>query len=319
MADPPKEESPQSQGTSPHSASVDLNDENSLASYVRRTVQPEATPKRELHADDKAIIIAVGGSAFCAGLFGFYESHPILGVIFTLGGLFVMATVSPFVHERLPTVGRPALWAVNIVTWLFLAANIGLSLYEKHVATEAAPTPAVVVHEGSSPSDITKATKPFKDEIVSLKNQLAAEDQTITRLSQNWDIPFGPRSPGPLNPLVANDIAQAFKTAKGPCLVKITSGSDNENLRESLGAIAVNLGGCVEQPEPFPPNIDQKRSTNKSAGIIIHFGVNNELGPKVAKAINESGLITEITNTFPSWDEPNLIWLDIGPGRPWRF
>ncbi len=89
-------------------------------------------PMSEMHADDKAIIIAIGGSAFCAGLFGFYEGHPILGTAFTVGGLITMAPISPFVRSRISwAFGRPALWALAITTWLLLAANLGLSLYSR--------------------------------------------------------------------------------------------------------------------------------------------------------------------------------------------
>lgn len=85
----------------------------------------------EVHADDKAIIVAIGGSAFCAGLFGFYEGHPILGTAFTVGGLVTMAPISPFVRSKIGwAFGRPALWALATATWLFLAANLGFVIYD---------------------------------------------------------------------------------------------------------------------------------------------------------------------------------------------
>ncbi|HKX07483.1 MAG TPA: hypothetical protein VJN67_04785 [Stellaceae bacterium] len=94
--------------------------------------QPPSGPpeRRELHATDIAIIVAIGGSAFCAGLFGFYEDHPILGTIFVLSGLLVMAPISPFVRANIHWLsGRPALWAVSLATWLLLTINIGLKLW----------------------------------------------------------------------------------------------------------------------------------------------------------------------------------------------
>jgi hypothetical protein len=79
---------------------------------------------QELHTDDKAILVAVGASAFCAGLFGFYEDHQVLGTVFGLGGLVIMAPASQFVRSYTPWIfGRPSLWAVTLATWLLLAAE----------------------------------------------------------------------------------------------------------------------------------------------------------------------------------------------------
>ena len=98
-------------------------------------------PMSEVHADDKAIIIAIGGGAFCAGLFGFYEGQPFLGTAFTVGGLVTMAPISPFVRSNIKwAFGRPALWTLATVTWLFLATNLGLFLYGRLAAT---PPPVV--------------------------------------------------------------------------------------------------------------------------------------------------------------------------------
>jgi hypothetical protein len=99
------------------------------ASEYQGLFTSSAPPPPQLHADDKAIIIAVGGSAFCAGLFGFYENHPVLGCIFLFGGLMAMAPISPFIRSRVRAFGRPALWAVALATWLFLAVDIGLKIW----------------------------------------------------------------------------------------------------------------------------------------------------------------------------------------------
>src|SRR5260370_20423975 len=57
-------------------------------------------PPRELHTDDKAIILAVGARAFGAGLLGFYENHKVLGTVYIVGSLIVMAPISPFIRSR---------------------------------------------------------------------------------------------------------------------------------------------------------------------------------------------------------------------------
>ncbi len=103
-----------------------------LANAIEQSGQSSEKPMFDVHADDKAIIIAVGGGAFCAGLFGFYEDHPILGIIFTVGGLVTMAPISPFVRSHIGwAFGRPALWTLAVSTWLFLAANLGFAVYDR--------------------------------------------------------------------------------------------------------------------------------------------------------------------------------------------
>jgi hypothetical protein len=117
--------------------SADLSQGPSLREELERAVEAQearnrapVSSSRQLHTDDKAIILTLGGSAFCAGLFGFYESHEVLGSIFIAGSLIVMAPISPFVRSRVNWVaGRPALWALGLATWLFLAINIALKVW----------------------------------------------------------------------------------------------------------------------------------------------------------------------------------------------
>jgi hypothetical protein len=92
---------------------------------------PDGEPQ-ELYADLKAIIIAIGGSAFCASLFGFYEEHHVLGTIFGLGGLVTMAPISRFVRSRVGwAFSRPALLALGGAMWLLLAVDIGLKIWPR--------------------------------------------------------------------------------------------------------------------------------------------------------------------------------------------
>jgi hypothetical protein len=218
----------------------------------------------------------------------------------------------------------PAFAAFLILVWLVLAGYGYFFVVPaiRSVATAFMPAPAVVVREGPSSSDIAKITKPLQNHIASLKDQLASEEAESAKRNQNWDIHVGRYSGGPISPETTIALSRIFSAAAGVCLVKATSGPDNANLGETLVEIAIisNPHLCVEEPDKVPPDIDQIRQLNSAAGIIVHYAANNELGAKVARLLfSEGGFNVSTKHELYWWDDPNLIWFDIGPGRPGRL
>lgn len=91
---------------------------------------PRSRNLSRLHADDKTIIIAVGGGAVSVGLLAFYDHHSGFGTLYVLSGLASMAPISPFVRSRVKwVIGRPALSTLAVTTWLFAAALLGLHIW----------------------------------------------------------------------------------------------------------------------------------------------------------------------------------------------
>jgi hypothetical protein len=156
----------------------------------------------EVHADDKAIITAIGGSAFCAGLFGFYEGYPVLGTAFIIGGLVTMAPISPFVRSRIGwAFGRPTLWTLAVSTWLFLAANLGFSIYDHFLPkiTEIAPAAqmAPVQQNGFTipppPPPLTKEARELRSqEYVELYNSLGKTSTKAVDLGEKLAAQYAP-------------------------------------------------------------------------------------------------------------------------------
>lgn len=162
---------------------------------VEQSKRPSEKSKFEVHADDKAIILALGSGAFCAGLFGFYEGHPVLGTVFTVGGLVTMAPISPFVRSHIGwAFGRPALWTLAAATWLFLAANVGFAVYDHFSPSPSAliqarpssplaspPTPKA---HGYPDNEEAKAALENLDDVLVKEVQPQMRELTIINLSQ---------------------------------------------------------------------------------------------------------------------------------------
>lgn len=92
---------------------------------VERRPQPPRAPPN----DDKGVVLAIGGGAFTTGLYFLGTREWIFGGFLTCAGLLALASISPYMRSTTRRlVGRRALWALGITTWLLLAANVGLTL-----------------------------------------------------------------------------------------------------------------------------------------------------------------------------------------------
>ena len=127
-------------------------------------------PDSEDSERDFWVGITIFGAALGTGLYALVEHEWWFGGFYTVGGGGGLMWMSPAVRSRLGLQPPRAVLAAAIaVTWVFLAANITLSIYEKWVA----PVPTSSA-----------------DEIAQAKAQQAAEDQKrITTLnSQLTDV-----------------------------------------------------------------------------------------------------------------------------------
>jgi hypothetical protein len=142
------------------------------------------------------------------------------------------------------------------------------------------------------------------------------------------DVPASSQG-GPIGPILAVEMVQWFSQLPKPCLVKLTYASDNQNLGRTLDWILsygdptkVNGGAiCDMQPDVLsPPNIDEPSSPRKTTdpGIVVHWNENFTPGQGIAHFFDADGFNVKVSHRLPPNSPPNLIWLDIGPGSPWK-
>jgi hypothetical protein len=134
---------------------------------------------------------------------------------------------------------------------------------------------------------------------------------------------------GPIGPILAVEVVQWFSQLPKPCLVKLTYASDNQNLGRTLDWILsygdptkVNGGAiCDMHPDVLsPPNIDEPSSPRKTTdpGIVVHWNENFTQPKESHISLMPMGFNVKVSHRLPPNSPPNLIWLDIGPGSPWK-
>lgn len=128
---------------------------------------------------------------------------------------------------------------------------------------------------------------------------------------------------GPFGPIMAVEIVQTFEELPKPCVVKVTAPPENENLRGTLNWILQYGAKCDIAENPIgPPNVDEPQSAevqpNGNPGIIIHWAADYSWGENAAHFFDSSSFKVSISHRLPPNSNPHLIWIDIGPGSPWK-
>ncbi len=139
----------------------------------------------------------------------------------------------------------------------------------------------------------------------------------------DWrNIPPGPWA-GPIGPIMAIEIVQTFQQLPQPCVVKVTAPSENDNLRSTLNWILEYGAKCEIAPMTLgPPNADEPQSAelqpNSNSGMIIHWAADYPSGENASHFFDSSTFKVSISHRLPPNSNPHLIWIDIGPGSPWK-
>lgn len=160
--------------------------------------------------------------------------------------------------------------------------------------------------------------------LIQLKSGLTGSEMPI-RISNGSRLPLWQDTPlnnrgGPMGPLYAISLLELFARA-APCTIRVTAGSDNENLRAEFLWIAQPWHSCdlYQEPSLKVPLIDQPTPTPPSAGLIIRYNEKFTSADQIAEYLYESDLNARISHHgLPKNGPLNLIWIDIGPGSPWK-
>jgi hypothetical protein len=94
------------------------------------------------------VAVAIYTGAIATGLFllgenGFFTTSWWYGAIYVVGGGVGVMSITPLLRPKLSPLRSPrSLWAATIVTWLFLAANLGFAVYDHIWPAQRAETTA---------------------------------------------------------------------------------------------------------------------------------------------------------------------------------
>jgi len=154
-------------------------------------------------------------------------------------------------------------------------------------------------------------------------NSAAEESSTTPPSVADWrNRPSSPWA-GPIGPIHAVELVSIFQRLPSPCVVKVTAPTDNENLRATLEWILQYGAKCEIASTPMvPPSADEPQfaevQPNTKPGVIIHWAPDFSSGENIALFFDSSTYKVAISHRLPPNSNPHLVWIDIGPGSPWK-
>jgi hypothetical protein len=155
----------------------------------------------------------------------------------------------------------------------------------------------------------------------SLSPSAAAPKEVVVRVPNepHWNEPAGPAT-GPIGPIQAAEMVQEIQK---PCTFKITSSEDKINLQSTIRWLIANGSQCeIWNDSTGIPSADTRSEQvikpTQDRGLVIHWNETNVSGEKVAHFFQSSGYIVRTSHRMPPNSPPDLIWLDFGPGSPFR-
>jgi hypothetical protein len=130
---------------------------------------------------------------------------------------------------------------------------------------------------------------------------------------------------GPIGPILAVELASTFEQLPKPCTVKTTAPPQTELASTitwilTYGSPSGDLICTVESANPGPPNVDEPAppAPTIEPGIVIHWNQNYKPGERIAHFFDADGFKVRVSHRLPTNSPPGMIWLDIGPGSPWK-
>jgi hypothetical protein len=120
-------------------------------------------------------------------------------------------------------------------------------------------------------------------------------------------------------------LAQMLGRLPKPCTIKLTSQSKDDLASVigwvvsygslSGGAICSLVGNDAE-----PPNIDdpQPIKPTSDSGMVVHWDAGSADAQPIAHFFDSCGVRVSVSHRLPPNASANFIWIDIGPGSPWK-
>jgi hypothetical protein len=139
--------------------------------------------------------------------------------------------------------------------------------------------------------------------------------------------PMAPPPPSsqerPLGSTFSIQLAQTLESLPKPCLIKLTGPHNTELFRTIDWVIAYGHGDmqpiCSRVEDNPIPNADEQLPKRAPDGeLIVHWNQLNKQVEKLALFFIGVGLKTSSSHILPPRSPDNLVWIDIGPGSPWK-
>ena len=128
---------------------------------------------------------------------------------------------------------------------------------------------------------------------------------------------------GPLGPITAIEFTQTFNVLPKPCQIRLTS-PPNSELASTFGWL-LQYGGpkndviCEVNYVAGPQDVDEvDPPITKEPGLVVHWDSSFLPGEKIAHFFDADGFNVRYSHRLPPHSPQNLIWIDIGPGSPWK-
>ena len=138
-----------------------------------------------------------------------------------------------------------------------------------------------------------------------------------------WNVPAGPKT-GPVGPIFALEFINAFNRLPKPCTIKITGPrnafvSTISSLLEKGGP----NGGAIcdlrnDQSPATAGGSEPSMEPTTEPGFVVHWNQDFKPGEDIVHFLTTATLNVRLSHSLPAKSPPNLIWLDIGPGSPWK-
>lgn len=161
--------------------------------------------------------------------------------------------------------------------------------------------------------NLTKRAAAMKVEIADLKSKIPP------RAVPSWQRPAGPEE-GPFGPITSVEIATAFRSLRHPCYVMVTAQPSTRVFGDALRWILTQPegGGCTSWREPSPREVGTAPILHTSqGGIVIHYRSSFASARRIVRQF-VGAFNVEISHAMPPTSPENLVWIDIGPGSPWK-
>jgi hypothetical protein len=223
-----------------------------------------------------------------AGILAFVDGHYLWGLILTPVGAAGMLYLHFHLKGRKLRIGLTLQIAMLVLTWAFL----GFDIYQRR--EEPVGFTSVEVDQ-----KVSVATQ-------RLVQELAGVQQTVSFLYARIPENYAAFAIGS-----ADDLAEI----PAPCTLIVTAPDEYANLRDNVSFI-IARGKCHVIQNLPPADADQPIVPNSKPGVILHWDSSFHMPVDVVRGLGQ-WFNLEVSHKIPG-DDPHLIWIDIGPGRPWK-
>lgn len=159
-----------------------------------------------------------------------------------------------------------------------------------------------------------------------------APKQTEPMTSERSQQPAVPVSPSPapngshVGTTFSLQLAQTLGRLPKPCNIKLTDQSGGGDLPSVInwvvsygspeGTAICSLTG--EDHEPPGADVPSAVMPTSYPGMVVHWDPKFVEGQSIAHFFNSCGVKVRISHRLPQNASANFVWIDIGPGSPWK-